>query len=194
MRILGLTGSIGMGKSTTASMFREFGIPVYDADAAVHALQAEGGKAIPLIDDAFPGVVINGVLDRKALGKHVFADDAAKKRLEAIMHPLAAEARHAFFEDHASAPLVVLDIPLLFETGAHQAVHAVIVVTAPGDVQKARVLAREGMTPDLFEAIVSKQTPDAEKRAGATHIIDTSMGMDAARQRVAEIIEIEAEK
>lgn len=190
MRVVGLTGSIGMGKSETAKMFAELNVPVFDADATVHALQAKNGPALPAIDRAFPGVVIDGVLDRDALGKLVFADPDAKARLEAIIHPMVGEARQQFFE-HASAKghkFVVLDIPLLFETGGDKACDKIIVVSAPAEIQRSRVLARPGMTPEKFDNILARQTPDAKKRAGADYVIETDKGLDHAREQVALIV------
>lgn len=191
MKIVGLTGSIGMGKTATADMFREFGIPVFDADAAVHGLQAKGGKAMPAIETAFPGVVTDGVLDRAALGKIVFADAAAKKTLENIMHPMVAEERIAFFEaaEENKAPFVVLDIPLLYETGGHKGCHHVVVVSAPLEIQRDRVLKRPGMTPEKFEQILASQAPDADKRAQADYVIETDKGFDHARAQVETIID-----
>ena len=188
MVILGLTGSIGMGKSATADLFRARGVPVHDSDASVHALYA--GRAAPLIEAAFPGTVREGVVDRAALGKVVLGDRAALKRLEAIVHPLVAEERDAFLARGAkdNQPVVVLDIPLLFEIGGTAMVDAVVVVTAPESVQKARVLARPGMTPEKFAAIVAKQIPDREKRARAHFIIDTSQGFAAADRQVDSIL------
>ncbi len=191
MKVIGLTGSIGMGKSETAGMFRELGVPVFDADAVVHKLQAPGGLAIPVIELAFPGVIEAGVLDRQKLGAIVFADTDAKKRLEAIMHPMVAKERTLFFAsaEKAGAPFVVVDVPLLFETGGNAACDKVIVVSAPAAVQRSRVLARLGMTTEKFEQILSKQTPDADKRAGADYIIETDKGFEHARARVQEIID-----
>ncbi len=185
---LGLTGSIGMGKSATADMFRQRGVPVHDSDAAVHALYA--GRAAPLIEVAFPGTVRDGVVDRGALRQAVLGDGAAMQRLEAIIHPLVAQEREAFLraaekDNHA---VVVLDIPLLFEIGGSSEVDAVVVVTAPESVQKSRVLARPGMTPEIFAAIVVKQIPDREKRARAHFIIDTSRGFEAAGREVDSIL------
>ncbi len=190
MMIVGLTGSIGMGKSETAKMFREKGVPVFDADATVHALQAEGGRAILAIEEAFPGVVESGRLNRGKLGDIVFADPDAKKRLEAIIHPMVAEERIRFFDLAASrnVPFVVLDVPLLFETGGNTACDKVVVVSAPADVQKKRVLARSGMTAEKFDHIVARQTPDADKRAGADYIIETDRGLDHARVAVSRIV------
>lgn len=190
MIIVGLTGSIGMGKSTTADMFRDAGIPVFDADAAVHALQAKDGRAIPAIAEAFPSVVTEGELDRQKLGAIVFADVTAKQKLEAIIHPMVGEERAAFFAEAeaAAAPFVVLDIPLLFETGGNKACDKIVVASAPADVQRERVLARPGMSAEKFDQILLRQTPDADKRAGADYIVDTSQGFDPAREQVAAII------
>jgi dephospho-CoA kinase len=188
MIILGLTGSIGMGKSTTAKMFAEEDVPVHDADATVHALYS--GKAAPLIEETFPGTVRNGTVDRSELGKRVVGNAEAMKKLEAIVHPLVREAEIAFLE-HARAekhPLAVLDIPLLFETGGEERVDYVAVVTAPAKVQRERVMARPGMTEERFEALLAKQMPDAEKRRRADFLIDTSLGMEAARAKVRDIV------
>ena len=196
MKIVGLTGSIGMGKSETAKMFTRLGVPVFDADAEVHRLQAKDGPAIPLIEAAFPGVVDGGVLNRARLGEIVFADPAAKKRLEVIMHPMVAEARTAFFEaaEKAGASFVVLDVPLLFETGANKVCDKVVVVSAPADVQRARVLARRGMTSEKFENILARQVPDRDKRAGADYIVETDKGLDHAFAQVEQIVkELERE-
>lgn len=170
---LGLTGSIGMGKTTTAQMFAEAGVPVWDADATVHALYAPGGAAVAPIAAAFPGVVVEGAVDRSRLRESLGADKAALSRLESIVHPLTTAARQAFLERHAGADLVVLDIPLLFETGAEQGCDAVLVVTAPPEVQRRRVLERGTMSEAQFEQILARQMPDAEKRARAQHIIET---------------------
>ena len=188
MVILGLTGSIGMGKSTTAAMFRDAGVPVFDADAAVHALYR--GVAVAPIEAAFPGVVRDGAVDRELLRQRVLDDAAVLRRLEAIVHPLVQGERAAFLDAarRAGAELVVLDIPLLFETGGEAAVDAVAVVTAPEPVQKARVLARPGMTEARLSAIVMQQLPDAEKRARARFVIDTGAGLAAARAQVLAVI------
>ena len=190
MMIVGLTGSIGMGKSETAKMFCAEGVPVFDSDAEVHKLQAKGGKALPLIEAAFPGSVTGGVLDRQKLGAQVFADKDALKKLEGIMHPLVGDARIAFFDaaEKTGETFVLLDVPLLFETGADKGCHKTVVVSAPADVQRTRVLAREGMTEEKFEDILEKQVPDAEKRANADYIVDTSKGLDHARAQVKAII------
>jgi dephospho-CoA kinase len=188
MIVLGLTGSIGMGKSTTAKMFAEAGVPVHDSDEAVHRLYA--GKAAPLIEAEFPGVVVDGVVDRKRLAEIVLKDREAIKRLEAIVHPLVRADADAFLARHheAGAKLAMLDIPLLFETGGRDRVDRVVVVTAPGEVQRERVLARPGMTVEKFEAILARQVPDAQKRAMADYVIDTGRGMEAARHQVAAVI------
>ena len=188
MIVLGLTGSIGMGKSTTARMFAEAGVPVHDSDEAVHRLYA--GKAAPLVEAAFPGTTVSGVVDRAKLGERVLADAAALKRLEAIIHPLVRADAVAFLARTraAGAPLAVLDIPLLFETGGRNRVDKVVVVTAPAEVQRQRVLARPGMTQEKLASILDKQVPDAEKRRQADFIVDTGQGMDAARAAVAAII------
>ena len=190
MRVIGLTGSIGMGKSTTAAMFREAGLPVYDADAEVHAAYDIGGSAVEPVGAAFPGVVKAGRVDREALRNAVLGNPEALKRLNGIVHPLLGASRVRFFDaaKAAGTDLVVLDIPLLFETGGERNVEAVIVVTAPADVQRTRVLAREGMTPERLDAILAQQMPDAEKRARADYVVDTGQGLDHARAQVAEII------
>ena len=193
MIILGLTGSIGMGKSTTADMFEAEGIPVYDSDAAVHALYAKGGAAVDLLEAEFPGVKNDkGEIDRQKLSAYVIEDEAALKRLEQIVHPLVFQTRLEFMERHKkqNSPLVVFDIPLLFETGSDAAVDKILVVTAPLDVQKERVLEREGMTVEKFHAILKKQMPDVKKRERADFIIDTSQGIEKARESVISIISI----
>ena len=188
MIILGLTGSIGMGKSATATMFRNAGIPVHDADAAVHDLYS--GAAAPLIETAFPGTVVNGIVDRKKLGERVIGKDEEMKRLEGIVHPLVAEVRNRFLEDAAArgAKLAVLDIPLLYETGGEKLCDYVVVVSAPEEVQRTRVLARPEMTEEKFRAILAKQVPDAEKRKRADFIVDSSQGFEVAEKQVAAII------
>jgi dephospho-CoA kinase len=188
--VLGLTGSIGMGKSATARLFREAGVPVHDADASVHALYR--GEAVPLVEEAFPGATREGAVDREALGRMVLADPAALKRLEAIVHPLVRAAEISFLKAaiSASQPLVALDIPLLFETGGDRRCDAVVVVSAPAPVQKQRVLERRGMTPEKFEAILAKQTPDSEKRSRAHWVIDTGRGFDAARRQVRDVVRV----
>lgn len=187
--ILGLTGSIGMGKSTVAQMFREAGVPVFDADAEVHKLQGPSGPLLPAIEDAFPGTTGAGGVDRPKLGSLVFGDPAALARLEAIVHPAVAEVRELFLLEHAGVPLVVFDIPLLFEKGGANLVNAVAVVSAPADVQRARVLARPGMTAEKFAHVLGLQVPDAEKRARADYVIDTGVMLDHTRDVVGRVIE-----
>ena len=182
--ILGLTGSIGMGKTTTAQMFRDLGVPVWDADATVHRLYAKGGAAIPEMAAAFPTAIQDGAVDRAALRTLVADDAEALKQVEAIVHPLVAADRQAFVGQHDG--LMVLDIPLLFETGADGRVDKIAVVSAPAAVQRARVLARGTMTPAQFDAILARQVPDADKRARADYVIETT-DMDAARAAVATI-------
>ncbi len=190
MIILGLTGSIGMGKSTTAAMFAAEGVPVYDADAEVHALYAPGGAAVEPIEAAFPGVTEGGAVNRVKLSQRVVGQPDELKRLEAIVHPLVGASRGTFFETAIAtgADVVVLDIPLLFETGGEKRVDAVVVVSAPADMQRARVLAREGMDEAKLDAILARQMADAEKRARAHYIIDTGQGLDHARVQVKEVL------
>lgn len=192
MIVLGLTGSIGMGKSTTTAMFADEGALVWNADEAVHRLYARGGAAVAPVGEAFPGVVVAGAVDRTRLAEALGRDDRSFRRLEAIVHPLVLAGR---MDDLVEAEargvkLAVLDIPLLFETGGDAEVDAVVVVTAPAEVQAARVLARPGMTRERFEAILARQTPDAEKRRRADFVIDTGPGLEAARARVREIVGI----
>lgn len=186
---VGLTGSIGMGKSTTAQMFREAGVPVLDSDQIVHDLYR--GAAVAPIEAAFPGVTVDGVVDRGRLAAQVLADPKALKRLEAIVHPLVWAARDDFLneQEKKGASIVVYDVPLLFETGAEKSVDAIVVVSAPEDVQKARVLARPGMTEAKFAAILAKQVPDAEKRARADFIVETDKGLETARRQVRGILD-----
>lgn len=188
MIVLGLTGSIGMGKSTTAKMFAEAGVPVHDSDETVHRLYS--GAAAPLIEAAFPGTLVDGVVDRAKLGARVLGDAAALKRLEAIIHPLVRADADAFLARHRNAgeSIAVLDIPLLFETGGRGRVDKVVVVTAPAEIQRQRVLARPGMTEQKLAAILAKQVPDEEKRRLADFVIDTGQGLEAARAAVAGII------
>ncbi len=187
-KIIGLTGSIGMGKSTVAAMFAEAGIPVFDADAEVRAMQGPGGELVPAIEAAFPGSTGPQGVDRDRLGHQVFADTAALARLEAIVHPAVAAKRAAFLETHHDKPAVVFDIPLLFERGGHAAVDTIVVVSAPEAVQRARVLARTGMTPQKFEHIFNLQLHDSEKRIRADHVIDTATTLEATRAQVAALI------
>ena len=188
MFILGLTGSIGMGKSTTAKFFAEEGVPVHDADAAVHRLYEN--EAAPLIEAAFPGTTGGGQVDREKLAKRVLGDKAAIARLEQIVHPLVAEVRERFLREAeaSGAKVAVLDIPLLLETGGDARCDAVVVVSAPGDVQRTRAFERPGMTEEKFAAIFAKQMPDAEKRARADFVVDTSQGYEAARAQVRDIL------
>ncbi len=185
---LGLTGSIGMGKSTTAAFFRGLGIPIHDADATVHALYS--GPAVAPIEAAFPGTTRDGVVDRPNLAARVLGDPAAVTRLEAIVHPLVRDAETAFLERARAEArrVVVLDIPLLFETGADRRVDAVVTVTAPPEVQRARVLARPGMTAVKLDHILARQTPDADKRRRSHFLVDTSRGPEPARRQVADIL------
>ncbi|CAN0654672.1 Dephospho-CoA kinase [Nitratireductor aquimarinus] len=186
--ILGLTGSIGMGKSTTGRMFVEEGVPVYDSDAAVHRLYA--GAAAPLIEARFPGTVVDGAVDRERLARAVLGKPEAFKALEEIIHPLVRQDADAFVAENRQkgTPIVVLDIPLLFETGGEDRVDRIVVVTAPAEEQRSRVLSRPGMTEEKFAAILARQVPDAEKRARADFIIDTGNGMEAARDAVKSVI------
>jgi dephospho-CoA kinase len=188
MFILGLTGSLGMGKSATAKMFVEEGVPVHDADAVVHRLY--DGEATPQIEAAFPGTTTDGKVDREKLGKRVLGDAAAIKRLEQIVHPLvgAAAARFLAEAECCGAAVAVLDVPLLFETGGDKRCDAVVVVSAPSDVQWARAFERPGMTEQKLAALLAKQMPDAEKRARADFVVDTSHGFEAARAQVREIL------
>jgi dephospho-CoA kinase len=190
MILIGLTGSIGMGKSTTAALFAAEGVPVHDADAEVHALYDVGGAAVRLIGATFPGAVKDGRVDRAALSHRVVGDAAALKQLEEIVHPLMGAARAAFFDRArtAGADLVLLDVPLLYETGGHERVDKVVVVSAPPEQQRERVLSREGMSAEKFEAILARQMPDAEKRRRADFVVDTGKGIEAARDQVRAII------
>jgi len=190
MVIVGLTGSIGMGKSTAAKMLRQMGVPVYDADAAVHALQAPGGAALAPIEKAFPGVVKEGVLDRQALGARVFGNKQALRRLEAIVHPLVAQRQRAFLRRMArrGEKLVVLDIPLLFEGLGERRVDATIVVSAPAFLQRQRVMARAGMTAERFDSILGQQVPDVLKRHKADIIVPTGLGLAPTRAALAKAI------
>lgn len=188
MIVLGLTGSIGMGKSATARMFAEAGVPVHDSDETVHRLYA--GKAAPLVEAAFPGTTQGGVVDRVKLGQQVLGDPAALTKLETIVHPLVRADADAFLAKHraAGAPIAVLDIPLLFETGGRDRVDKVVVVTASPEIQRARVLARPGMSEEKFLSILAKQVSDAEKRRQADFVIDTGHGFEAARKAVEAVI------
>ena len=188
---LGLTGSIGMGKTTTAALFAEEGVPVYDADEAVHALYAAGGEAGPRLAQLFPEVVsAEGAVDRAALSRRVTADPSVLPLLEAAVHPLLAASRGRFLQaaEADGAPVVVLDIPLLFETGGEKSVDAVVVASAPVDVQRSRVLARPGMDAAKLERLLARQIPDADKRARAHFVIDTGRGLDHARRQVQAVM------
>lgn len=187
--VIALTGSIGMGKSTTAAMFSELGIPVWDADAAVHRMYAPGGAAVEPIAQAFPDAVQGGQVDRGRLRDIVLGDAKALKALEAITHPIVGKDRQSFIADAKAkgAPMVLVDIPLLFETGGNKLVDVVVVASCPPDIQKTRVLARPGMNEQVFTDILAKQTPDAEKRAGADFVVETST-LEAARAQVENIV------
>jgi dephospho-CoA kinase len=189
MIVLGLTGSIGMGKSTTAKLFAEAGVPVYDADAAVHVLY--DGEAAPAIEAAFPGTTVAGKVDRNKLSARVVHDPAAMKRLEEIVHPMLGASRQKFLHDaeQSGAPVAVIDVPLLFETGGEKRVDAVIVVTTTPEVQRQRILERVNMTDEKLDAILARQMPDAEKRKRAHFVVDTSHGLDPVRARIRDILD-----
>lgn len=191
MIVLGLTGSIGMGKSTTANMFRGFDCPVFDADAAVHNLYTKGGKAVPLINAVFPDAIKDGAVDRSVLGQHMRADPLNLTVLESFIHPMVGELRTEFFKEaeERGADVVVLDVPLLFETGGDKLVDKVAVVTAPEYVQRERVMARPGMTKALFAALLSRQIPDRDKRIRADYLIFTDQGLPFAREQVQKILQ-----
>lgn len=188
MIVLGLTGSIGMGKSTTATLFAEAGVPVYDADAAVHRLYE--GEAAPAIEAAFPGTTENGKVDRNRLSARVVHDSAAMRKLEAIVHPMLGASRQKFLRDaeQSGAPVAVVDVPLLFETGGEKHVDAVVVVTTTAELQRERILARPNMTEEKLAAILARQMPDAEKRKRAHFVVDTSHGLDPVRERIKDIL------
>jgi dephospho-CoA kinase len=189
MIILGLTGSIGMGKSTTAKLFEEAGVPVYDADASVHRLYE--GEAAPAIEAAFPGTTVDGKVDRNRLSAKVVHDAAAMKLLEQIVHPMLGASRQKFLDqaERSGAPVVVVDVPLLFETGGEKRVDAVVVVTSTPEIQRERILARDNMTGEKLDAILARQLPDAEKRKRADFVVDTSHGLDPVRLRIRDILE-----
>jgi dephospho-CoA kinase len=191
MLIIGLTGSIGMGKSETAKMFARHGVPVCDADALVHQLYESGGAAVQPVSDAFPDTLVDGRIDRVRLSKSVIGNPEAIRKLETIVHPLVGLAQRNFLKSNADSgtPMVVLDIPLLLESRGPKRVDVVVVVSAPADMQRMRVLARPGMTAEKLDVILQKQMPDAEKRARADYIIDTSQGLDHAEAQVAALIE-----
>ena len=189
MIILGLTGSIGMGKSTTAKLFEEAGVPVYDADAAVHKIYE--GEAAAAIEAAFPGTTADGKVDRNKLSARVVHDPIAIKRLEQIVHPMLGASRQKFLDDaeRSGAPIAVVDVPLLFETGGEKRVDAVVVVTTTPEVQRERILARDSMTNEKLDAILARQLPDAEKRKRADFVVDTSHGHDPVRARIRDILD-----
>ena len=188
MITIGLTGSIGMGKSTTAAMFKEAGCPVFDADRAVHDLYEKGGEAVPIIRAVFPDAIKEGAIDRGVLGRYMREDPIQLEVLESFMHPLVGNKRTQFFEDNKSADITILDVPLLFETGLDKFVDHIVVVTAPAKIQRARVLSREGMTEELFKVLLSKQMPDAIKRKRADTLIFTDMGLENAREQVHSLL------
>ena len=190
MIVLGLTGSIGMGKTTTARMFADEGAWVHDADAEVHKLYARGGAAVGPIGAAFPAAVKQGAVDRPTLAAEIAGEPDALARLEAIVHPLVSQARDRFLDKARKfkAAVVVLDVPLLFETGGHEALDAVVVVSAPAPAQRQRVLERPGMTPEKLEALIARQVPDAQKRERADFVVDTGQGLDHARAQVRQIL------
>ena len=189
MIILGLTGSIGMGKSTTAKLFAEAGVPVYDADAAVHRLYE--GEAVPAIEAAFPGTTVDGKVDRARLSALVVHDPAAMKQLERIVHPMLGASRKKFLDqaERSGAPVAVVDVPLLYETGGENRVDAVVVVTTSPEVQRERILARDNMSSEKLDAILARQLPDSEKRKRADFVVDTSHGLDPVRARIRDILE-----
>ncbi len=186
--ILGLTGSIGMGKSTVAAMFEAQGVPVFDADAQVRAMQGPGGSLLPAIEAAFPGSTGPNGVEREALGKLVFAEPEKLRQLEGIVHPAVGQKRAEFLQDNAGAPLLVFDIPLLFEGGGNEAVDAVVVVSAQAETQRERVLARPGMTAEKFEHILGLQVPDSEKRKRADYVIDTGTSLKETEAAVSDLI------
>ncbi|MEL6680402.1 MAG: dephospho-CoA kinase [Pseudomonadota bacterium] len=187
VHVIGLTGSIGMGKSTTARMFADEGVPVWDADAAVARLYGNDGQAVSPVASLVPEALVDGAIDRNVLRRHVLEDDTLLPKIERIVHPLVQADRTAFLSGTTS-DIALCDIPLLLETGAEAQFHTIVVVTAPADVQRARVLARPGMTADALDAILARQMPDAKKQARADHVIDTSRGLEAARAQVREIL------
>lgn len=190
MIIVGLTGSIGMGKSTTSAMFKDAGAAVFDADACVHDLYSKGGAAVPILRAVFPDTIVDGAVNRARLSKHLQADPLEIKVLESFIHPLVGEARAKAMKLAAgeNKKVMVFDVPLLFETGGDKAVDKIVVVSAAPDIQKRRVLARPGMTVEKFDMILSRQTPDSEKRARADYVIETDKGLDFAREQVQTIM------
>jgi len=187
MITIGLTGSIGMGKSTTAQMFADLGVPVWDADAAVHRIYAAGGAAVKPVGDVYPMAITNGAVDRGKLKDMMASRDDVLPKIQEIVHPLVAADREAFLQDHADADLVLLDIPLLFETGAETWIDVTVCVSAPAEMQQHRVLSRPGMTKETFDMILSHQMPDAQKRSKADHVIET-VTMEGARDAVAALV------
>ncbi|MFL6815986.1 MAG: dephospho-CoA kinase [Bradyrhizobium sp.] len=189
MIILGLTGSIGMGKSTTAKLFAEAGVPVYDADAAVHRLYE--GEAVPAIEAAFPGTTVDGKVDRARLSALVVHDPAAMQQLERIVHPMLGASRKKFLDEaeRSGAPVAVVDVPLLYETGGENRVDAVVVVTTSPEVQRERILARDNMSGEKLDAILARQLPDSEKRKRADFVVDTSHGLEPVRARIRDILD-----
>lgn len=190
MIVIGLTGSIGMGKTETARMFERLGVPVFDADKAVHQLYGPGGAAVGPVGAAFPGVVVDSAIDRQALAARVLGDDSSVRRLEQIVHPLVQDMRRRFVETARAEgrDMIVVDIPLLFETGGESRVDRIVVVSAPAAVQRARVLARPGMTEEKYLAILARQMPDEEKRKRADFVVDSSVGLDHAYAQVERIV------
>jgi len=188
MIVLGLTGSIGMGKSTTAKLFAEAGVPVYDADATVHKVYE--GEAVPAIEAAFPGATADGKVDRARLSAQVVNDPTAIKRLEGIVHPMLRAYHQKFLDDaeQSGAPVAVVDVPLLYETGGEKRVDAVVVVTTTPEIQRERILARANMTQEMLDTILARQLPDAEKRKRADFVVDTSHGLDPVRARIRDIL------
>lgn len=188
--VIGLTGSIGMGKSTAAAMLREMGLPIFDADATVHKLMARGGAAVAAVEEAFPGVVADGAVSRPELGKRVFGDAAALRRLERILHPRVGDAERAFLAGVARSrrQFAVRDVPLLFETGGEKRCDATIVVSAPAHIQRARVLARPGMTEERLQQVLSKQMPDARKRRLADYVVPSGLGRRVTREALAAVL------
>ena len=190
MIILGLTGSIGMGKTTTSGLFADEGCPVFNADKAVHQLYAKGGRAVPLINAVFPDAVVNGAVERSVLGAHMRADPLKLKVLESFIHPWVEDMRKSFFDASRkeNADIVVLDIPLLFETGGDKKVDYTVTVSAPAEVQKSRVMARPGMTEELFNMLLSRQLPDEEKRSRADFVLSTGVSIPETRKQVQELV------
>ena len=189
MKIISLTGSIGMGKTTVAGMFADEGVPVFDADAAVHALYARGGAAVPLIRAVFPDAVVDGAVVRESLAAHMRSDPLNLPVLESFIHPMVADARAEFLRDHAGADWVLFDVPLLFETGGDADCDLVVVVSAAPEVQRRRVLARPGMSEAKFDALLLRQMPDSEKRARADIVLSTDTSLEHTREAVRELVE-----